>query len=109
MSTGGGACKNACNNSPTSAARFSPHSGQPVRDRRRRAKRLRSLHGPIELKVWPLAQRTNLIAMDVVEVAPAYDVSDNTVNNAHRVVFEALGGLAWKRREAAHASVPPGE
>ena len=66
---------------------------------------------PVDLLriVRSLAQRTNLIAMDVVEVAPAYDVSDNTVNNAHRVVFEALGGLAWKRRQAAHASVPPGE
>ncbi len=61
---------------------------------------------PVDLLriVRQLAQRTNLIAMDVVEVAPAYDVSDNTVNNAHRVVFEALGGLAWKRREAADAT-----
>jgi guanidinobutyrase len=61
---------------------------------------------PVDLLriVRQLAQRTNLIAMDVVEVSPAYDVSDNTVNNAHRVVFEALGGLAWKRREAARIS-----
>lgn len=60
---------------------------------------------PVDLLriVRQLAQRTNLIAMDVVEVSPAYDVSDNTVNNAHRIVFEALGGLAWKRREAAPA------
>ncbi len=60
---------------------------------------------PVDLLriVRNLAQRTNLVAMDVVEVAPAYDVSDNTVNNAHRIVFEALGGLAWKRREAARA------
>ena len=58
---------------------------------------------PVDLLriVRNLAQRTNLIAMDVVEVAPAYDVSDNTVNNAHRIVFEALGGLAWKRRAAS--------
>ncbi len=61
---------------------------------------------PVDLLriVRNLAQRTNLIAMDVVEVAPAYDVSDNTVNNAHRIVFEALGGLAWKRREASRAT-----
>jgi len=48
-----------------------------------------------------LAMSTNMVAMDVVEVAPAYDVSDVTVNNAHRVVFEALAGLAWKQRSAA--------
>ncbi len=61
---------------------------------------------PVDLLriVRNLAQRTNLIAMDVVEVAPAYDVSDNTVNNAHRIVFEALGGLAWKRREAERSA-----
>jgi agmatinase len=58
---------------------------------------------PVDLlrTVRALAMHTNLVALDVVEVAPAYDVSENTVNNAHRVVFEALAGLAWKRREAA--------
>jgi agmatinase len=50
--------------------------------------------------VRALAMRTNLVAIDVVEVSPPYDVSDNTVNAAHRVVFEALAGLAWKRRES---------
>jgi agmatinase len=54
--------------------------------------------------VRALAKSTNLVAMDVVEVAPAYDVSDVTVNNAHRVVLEALAGLAWKRRDAAGGS-----
>jgi agmatinase len=48
-----------------------------------------------------LATDTNVVALDVVEVAPPYDVSDTTVNNAHRVVFEVLAGLAWKRRAAA--------
>ncbi len=58
--------------------------------------------------VRTLAMQTNVVAMDVVEVAPDYDHSDNTVNNAHRVVFEALGGLAWKRRQAAGGeSTPP--
>ena len=57
--------------------------------------------------VRALAMRTNLVALDVVEVAPAYDVSDNTVNNAHRVVFEALAGLAWQRREAAGGTGGP--
>jgi agmatinase len=51
--------------------------------------------------VREIAMRTNLVAMDVVEVAPPYDWADVTINNAHRVVLEALAGLAWKR-------LPPG-
>jgi len=47
-----------------------------------------------------LAMATNVVALDVVEVAPAYDVADVTVNAAHRVILEALAGLAWKRRAA---------
>ncbi|HEY3485430.1 MAG TPA: agmatinase [Ilumatobacteraceae bacterium] len=42
-----------------------------------------------------------VVGMDVVEVAPAYDVSDLTVNAAHRMVFEALAGMAERRRRAA--------
>ena len=58
---------------------------------------------PVDLlrTVRRLARSANLVAMDVVEVAPAYDVSDNTVNNAHRVVFEALAGIAARRRDVA--------
>lgn len=58
---------------------------------------------PVDLlrAVRRLAQQANVVALDVVEVAPAYDVADNTVNNAHRVVFEALAGLAARRRDAA--------
>jgi agmatinase len=48
-----------------------------------------------------LATDANLVALDVVEVSPPYDVSDNTVNNAHRVVLEALAGMAWRKRQAA--------
>jgi agmatinase len=51
--------------------------------------------------VRTLALQTNVVALDVVEVAPPYDVSDTTVNNAHRVVYEVLGGLAAKKRAAA--------
>jgi agmatinase len=48
--------------------------------------------------------------MDVVEVAPAHDVSDLTVNAAHRVVLEALAGMAARRRdEAGSAPGPPAE
>jgi arginase family enzyme len=39
--------------------------------------------------------------MDVVEVAPAYDHADVTVNVAHRLFTECLAGMAAKRRDAA--------
>src|SRR5262245_22250320 len=65
---------------------------------------------PVDLLriVRRLAMETHLVALDVVEVSPPYDVSDNTVNNGHRVVLEALAGLAWKKRRAAggEAGVP---
>jgi len=66
---------------------------------------------PIDLlrAVRRLAMSTNLVALDIVEVAPAYDHADVTVNSAHRVVYEALAGLAWKRRAAAGGRPgPPG-
>jgi agmatinase len=45
----------------------------------------------------------------VVEVAPAYDHAELTVNAAHRVVFEALAGMAARRRDAADGVMgPPG-
>ena len=72
---------------------FAPGTGTPEPGGMNPADLLRAVRS--------LAMHTNLVALDVVEVAPAYDVADNTVNNAHRVVFEALGGLAWKRRQAA--------
>jgi agmatinase len=48
-----------------------------------------------------LALECNVVALDLVEVSPPYDVSDNTVNNGHRVVFEALAGMAARKRKAA--------
>ena len=48
--------------------------------------------------VRAIALETPLVAMDVVEVSPPYDHADITVNNAHRVVFEVLAGLAYKKR-----------
>jgi agmatinase len=50
-----------------------------------------------------LAHEHDVVGVDVVEVAPAYDVSDLTVNVAHRIVFEALAGMAARRRDAAGA------
>jgi agmatinase len=39
-----------------------------------------------------------LAGMDVVEVSPPYDSSEVTINNAHRVVLEALAALSAKKR-----------
>ena len=54
---------------------------------------------PVDLlrAVRRLAIEVPLVALDVVEVAPAYDSADVTVNNAHRVVLEVLAGLAVRR------------
>jgi agmatinase len=40
-----------------------------------------------------------LAGMDVVEVAPAYDVSEVTAAAANRCVLEAISALAAKRRD----------
>ena len=49
-----------------------------------------------------------LAGMDVVEVAPAYDVSEITAAVAHRCVMEAISALAAKRRDAGGTARPSG-
>jgi agmatinase len=49
-----------------------------------------------------------LAGMDVVEVAPAYDVSEITAAVAHRCVMEAISALAVRRRDAGDAPRPSG-
>jgi agmatinase len=44
-----------------------------------------------------IAQRLNLVGMDVVEVSPPYDHADITAMVANRLVLEALSGLAAKK------------
>jgi agmatinase len=44
-----------------------------------------------------------LAGMDVVEVAPAYDVAEITASVANRCVMEALSALAVRRRDAGAA------
>jgi agmatinase len=55
---------------------------------------------PIDLLrvVRQIVLDTNVVAMDVMEVAPAYDHADVTVNNAHGLIWEALGALAYKNK-----------
>jgi arginase family enzyme len=54
---------------------------------------------PVDLlrAVRKLALETPIVAMDVVEVAPAYDWAELTVNNAHRAILEVLAGLAVRK------------
>jgi agmatinase len=49
-----------------------------------------------------------LAGMDVVEVAPAYDVSEITAAAAHRCVMEAISALAARRRDAGSEPRPSG-
>ena len=57
--------------------------------------------------VRQLCYEHDVAAVDVVEVAPAYDHAELTVNAAHRVVLEALAGMAARRRDAAGGEVGP--
>jgi len=50
----------------------------------------------------------DLAGMDVVEVAPVYDVSEITAAVAHRCVMEAISALAVKRRAAGGSPRPSG-
>ena len=48
-----------------------------------------------------IARTVPLAGMEVVEVSPPYDTADITALLAHRVVLEALSGIALRRRGAA--------
>jgi agmatinase len=50
--------------------------------------------------------RVELVGMDVVEVAPAYDVAEITAAAANRCVMEAISALAVRRRDAGEAPRP---
>ena len=56
---------------------------------------------PVDLlrAVRRVVLETEVVAMDVTEVSPPYDHADLTVNNAHRLIWEALAAMAFKRRE----------
>src|SRR5918997_6574789 len=49
--------------------------------------------------------RVELVAMDVVEVAPPYDHAEVTATAAHRCVLEAISALAAKRRAGGAAPI----
>lgn len=58
---------------------------------------------PIDLLriIRRLVLETDVVAFDVMEVAPAYDHADLTVNVAHRLIWEAFAALAVKKRASA--------
>jgi len=58
---------------------------------------------PIDLLriIRRLVLETDVVAFDVMEVAPAYDHADLTVNVAHRLIWEVFAALAVKKRAAA--------
>ncbi|TDB83772.1 agmatinase [Actinomadura sp. KC216] len=47
--------------------------------------------------VREVALHTDIVALDVTEVCPPYDHADLTVNNAHRLIWEVLAALAYKK------------
>ncbi|MDO7882833.1 agmatinase [Antiquaquibacter soli] len=52
--------------------------------------------------VRALVLEFDVVGFDVMEVAPAYDHADLTVNAAHRLIWEAFAALAVKRRDAGN-------
>ena len=56
---------------------------------------------PIDLLrvVRALVLELDVVAMDVMEVAPPYDHADLTVNNAHGLIWEALAAWAVRKRD----------
>ena len=53
--------------------------------------------------VRQVAAAVDLVGMDVVEVAPPFDVAEVTAQVAHRCVLEALSAVAARRRESGAA------
>ncbi|MGB8179896.1 MAG: agmatinase [Acidimicrobiales bacterium] len=47
-----------------------------------------------------IAMSVPIAGVDIVEVSPPYDHAEITAYLANRVVLEALGGIAWRAREA---------
>ena len=45
-----------------------------------------------------VAMETPLGGVDVVEVSPPYDHAEITAYLGNRIVLEALGGIAWRRK-----------
>jgi agmatinase len=57
---------------------------------------------PVDLlhAIRQIVLRTDVVAMDVVEVSPPYDWAELTSQNANRCLLEAISALAVKRRNS---------
>ncbi|MBB3084636.1 agmatinase [Geodermatophilus sabuli] len=71
---------------------FAPGTGTPEPGGMQPADLLRAIRR--------IAEKTNVIAMDVVEVSPPYDHAELTAQNANRCVLEAISALAVKHRDS---------
>jgi agmatinase len=69
--------------------RFAPGTGTPEPGGIQPADLLRVIR--------KIALRTNLVAMDLVEVSPPYDHSEITAQNANRCILDAISALAVKK------------
>jgi agmatinase len=68
---------------------FAPGTGTPEPGGMQPADLLRAIR--------KIALRTNLVAMDLVEVSPPYDHSEITAQNANRCILDAISALAVKK------------
>lgn len=68
---------------------FAPGTGTPEPGGMQPADLLRAIR--------KIALRTNLVAMDVVEVSPPYDHAEVTSQNANRCILDAISALAVKK------------
>ena len=84
----------------------STSSTRPTRRAPERPSRAASPAADLLRLVRQLCYEHDVAGVDVVEVSPAYDHAELTVNAAHRVVFEALGGMAARRRDASPDAKP---
>ncbi len=57
---------------------------------------------PVDLlrMIRQIVLELDVVGFDVMEVAPAYDHADITVNNAHGLIWEALAAMAVRKRDA---------
>jgi agmatinase len=78
---------------------FAPGTGTPEPGGMQPADLLRAIRN--------IVLRTDVVAMDVVEVSPPYDWAELTAQNAHRCLMEAISALAVKRRSASEAAASP--
>jgi agmatinase len=74
---------------------FAPGTGTPEPGGMQPADLLRAIRSVV--------LRTDVVAMDVVEVSPPYDWAELTAQNANRCLLEAISALAVKRRDQRSA------